>query len=428
MFHRPHVKEVVEQVLDESIMSIIAITGPRQVGKTTIALQAGRQLTQLGIPCRYISIDNLEADVRGWKEIGGPDFNDIVHIDTDPSQQALISIWNEARSDALQLKQGFVLFLDEIQTIPHWSNTVKALWDSDRLKNCPLHIVILGSAAWRMLTGLNESLLGRFDEIPISHWSFPEVAKAFSFTLDEYMFLGGYPGALKRVSDDKNIAKWKNHILRSIVNPAIDRDIVGLQRVRKPALMRHLVDLAPFYSGQIISYDKLLGHLQEAGNISTITRYLDLLSDAGLMTSLSRYTSSPHLGKASSPKLNVLNTALMTAKSDYSFQEALADRSFWGRIVESAVGAHLLNTKEIATRVYYWRDKKKQYEVDYVIQRGPHLLAIEVKTKSVSSHSGLAEFSNRFPHAKTMIIGPSGVPFNEFFTYTTNEWIMDQCE
>ncbi|MCY4159950.1 MAG: ATP-binding protein [Bacteroidetes bacterium] len=428
MYERSYVKQIIDQIVDLSIMSILAITGPRQVGKTTIALQAGSRLTQLGIPWRYISLDQIDSDVTGWPVMRTYNTNNISHVDASANEQTLIAHWEKARSDALQSKQGFVLFLDEIQTIPRWSNIVKGLWDTDRRKNCPLRIVILGSAAWRMLTGLNESLLGRFDEIQISHWSFYEVAKAFGFTVDEYIFLGGYPGALRRISQDRDLSKWKTHILSSIVKPAIERDIVGLQRVRKPALMRHLVDLAPRYSGQIISYDKLLGHLQDAGNISTIARYLDLLSDAGLMTGFSRYTSSPHLGKASSPKLNVYNTAIMTAKSDYSFQEAYSDRPFWGRIVESAVGAHLLNTKEVATQIYYWRDRKKQLEVDYVIKRGPHLLGMEVKTGNVSSHSGLEEFETRFPHAKTMIVGPGGVPFNEYFSFTANEWVQDQCE
>jgi len=428
MFKRSYVNHIVDQIIDDSIMSIIAITGPRQVGKTTIALQAGNHLTGIGIPWRYISLDSIESDVTGWPKMGLHNGGGISHIDTSPDQQTLIALWNQARVDSLQSEKGFVLFLDEIQSIPQWSNIVKALWDTDRRKNHPLRVVILGSAAWRMLTGLNESLVGRFDEIPIPHWSFHEVAKAFGFSVEEYMFLGGYPGALNRVPSDRNLLKWKTHVLRSIVNPAIDRDIVGLQRVRKPSLMRHLVDIAPLYSSQIISYDKLLGHLQDAGNISTITRYLDLLSDAGLMTRLSRYTSSPHLGKASSPKLNVFNTALMTAKSDYSLQEALSDRSFWGRIVESAVGAHLLNTKETATQIFYWRDKKKQFEVDYVIKRGPHVLGIEVKTRHAASHSGLKEFECHFSNAKTMIVGPSGIPFHEFFSFTTNEWVQSQCK
>ncbi len=427
MYERSYVNQIMDYILDSSIMSIIAITGPRQVGKTTLALQVGNHLTRVRIPWRYISLDNAESNMVGWPQISAHNSRDIFHIHTSPDAQTLIALWNQAREDSLHSDKGFVLFLDEIQTISQWSNVVKALWDTDQREKSPLRVVILGSAAWRMLTGLSESLVGRFDEIPVPHWSFREVAQAFGMSIEQYMFFGGYPGALKRVLPNNHLSKWKFHILRSILNPVIDRDIVGLQRVRKPELMRHLVDLAPRYSGQIIAYDKLLGHLQEAGNISTITRYLDLLSDAGLMTRLSRYTSSPHLGKSSSPKLNVLNTAIMTSKSDYSFDEAIGDRSFWGRVVESAIGAHLLNTKEVATQVFYWRDKNnKQLEVDYVIKRGPHLLGLEVKTKEVASHSGLKEFKSRFPHSKTMIIGPGGIPFNEFFSLTTNEWVKDQ--
>ena len=185
--------------------------------------------------------------------------------------------------------------------------------------------------------------------------------------------------------------------------------------------MRQLVDLVPYYSAQLISYNKLLGQLHDAGNTTTIARYLDLLSDAGLITALSRYTPAPHLGRASSPKINVLNTALMTAPTGHSLQEAQADRSYWGRVVESAVGAHLYNNKGVSTRIHYWRDPP--HEVDYVIARGPHLLGIEVKSGGLRSREGLDKFKARFPRANTIVVGPSGIPFSDFFSFTADEWL-----
>ena len=238
-------------------------------------------------------------------------------------------------------------------------------------------------------------------------------------------FFGGYPGALSNGLDSTKLADWQRYILGSILNPITNRDIMGLARIRKPALMRQLVDLATRYSSQLISYNKLLGQLQDAGNTTTISRYLDLLSDAYILTSLSPYARAPHRTRASSPKLNVLNTALMTAQSGYSFEQARADRSFWGRVVESSVGAHLYNTRGPATRIHFWR--APPHDVDFVIERGPHLVAIEVKSRKSFTQQGLDAFKERFPYAKTLMVGTKGVPINEFFSLTTEEWIEQLC-
>ena len=323
--------------------------------------------------------------------------------------------------------RGLVLILDEIQTIPRWSNVVKGLWDGDRRSRRPLKTVILGSAPWSLLTGLHESLAGRFDPLPVAHWSFREMARAFDFTLDEYLFLGGYPGSVHGRPGTWNLDAWQRHIVRAITTPAIDRDIVQLTRIRKPALMRQLMDLAPRHSGQIMSYNKLLGQLRDAGNVTTVAQYLGQLSDAGLITGLGRYAPSPHRSRAASPKLNVLNTALMTAVSGYSMEQAMAASDYWGRVVESAVGAHLWNTRGVATRIHYWRDRaRRANEVDFVVERGPHLLGIEVKSgRRGGRTAGLDAFAKRFPHAKTLVVGTGGLPFNEFLSLDAEEWLNE---
>ena len=402
-------------------MRIVAITGPRQTGKTTIAVRACQRLGKSGFACWYVAMD--DPTPAEFPSPGPLDAVEAVPVGATPDEQWLVELWERARRAALRSERGLVLVLDEIQLVPHWSGIVKGLWDGDRRSECPLRVVILGSAPWRMLTGLNESLAGRFDALPATHWSLREMAQAFDLTVEEYLFFGGYPGALSDGSGTDRLVAWREHIARSIVAPAIDRDIVGLTRVTKPALMRQLMELAPQYSGQIMSYNKLLGQLQDAGNTTTVARYLDLLSDAGLVTGLSRYTPAPHLGRASSPKLNVLNTALMTAPSGYTLEEARADRSYWGRIVESAVGAHLFNTRATGTRIHYWRDPPR--EVDFVVARGPHLLGIEVKSGRRRQISGLDTFTDRFRDAKTLVVGTGGVPLHEFLSLSAEEWLEE---
>ena len=419
---RQHVQAIVQLVQAGSTKRIVAITGPRQTGKTTIALTACRLLRDRGYGYWYVALDDPS---RSDYSIHGASHNwETVPMGAVPDVRWLTKLWERARREAFR-SQRLVLVLDEIQLIPDWSTTVKGLWDGDRRTKCPLHVVILGSAPWRMLTGLSEGLVGRFDALPVTHWLLQEMRLAFGLSLDEYLFFGGYPGAMVKEFNRTRLATWRNHVARSIVAPAMDRDIIGLTRVAKPALLRRLIELAPMYSGQIMSHKKLLGQLTDRGNSTTIARYLDLLSDAGLVAGLTRYTPAPHLGRASPPKLNVLNTALMTSLFGYTFEEARNDRTYWGRIVESAVGAHLYNTADTATKVYYWRDKNGKHEVDFVLARGPHLLGLEVKSGRLKGRSGLNAFSERFDNAKTAIVGTGGIPLSKFLSQSADHWLEE---
>ena len=280
------------------------------------------------------------------------------------------------------------------------------LWDADRARESPLHVVILGSAPLLMQSGLNESLAGRFEPIHVTHWSFPEMAEAFGFTLDQYIYFGGYPGVARYVGDE---LRWCNHVLHALVEPNIEKDVLAMVRVDKPALLRRLFGLGIDHSGQILSYNKMLGQLQDAGNTTTLARYLDLLSKAGLLAGLPKYAVRAPRRKGSSPKLNVLNTALMTAGSGYTFDEARADRTFWGRIVESAAGAHLFNTADPGLQVHYWREGS--HEVDFVLKRGPRLVAVEVKSGAKSGNlRGMEEFIRRFQPECSLVVGANALP------------------
>ena len=418
MYERNHVQKLTDLISVNPHMHMIALTGPRQAGKTTIALQACTRFAKSGIPSWYFASDDpgpAQSYQGKWAA------HDHIRMGGLSDGQSLVDLWENARKVSLQSDRGLVLFLDEIHMIPNWSRLVKGLWDRDRREGHLIHAVILGSAAWKMLTGTGESLTGRFRTLPVTHWSFPEMAQVFGLTLDEYIFFGGYPGALTKELDPARLQNWHNYVTNAILRPVVDKDIAGLERVRKPELMRQLIELAPHYSSQLISYNKLLGQLQDAGNTTTIARYLDLLSDAYIMTALSRYTPSPHVGKASPPKLNVLNTALMTVSSRYTFEGAKADRSFWGRVIESSVGAHLLNTRGSITEIYFWRNPP--YEVDYVISHDRNLVGVEVKSGKTRTRKGLVAFKERFPHAKTLMLGPNNIPLNEFFSFTTDEWL-----
>lgn len=404
-FQRPRLNELVDFLTGPYPPRIVALTGPRQTGKTTMIRQA---LRRVDIPSRYFPVDERLAKHAYQRSEEGDSVRTTWLLDT----------WEKARRDAEQSARGFVLALDEIQYVKGWSTIVKTQWDRDRRTGCPLRVIVCGSAPWTMLTGGHETIVGRCMPVHADHWSFSEMSAAFGFSVDEYLFFGGYPGTAREVTNPK---VWRKAVLDTIIAPAIERDIVALTRVDKPSLMRRLMELAARYSGQMLSYNKMLGQLQEAGNTTTLATYLDLLSDAGLVTGLPRYSAKPYPGRASSPKLNVLNTALMTAPLTYTFEEARADRTFWGRLVEGGVGAHLHNTAGHAVELSSWTDGA--HEVDFVLSRGPNLVGIEVRSgPRLGRLSGLEEFRKRFPGARTLVVGDRGVPLAEFLSHPARYW------
>lgn len=407
-FERAQV-DLLRKRLSEPPNFMVVVAGPRQIGKSTAVRQA---LT--GKPYNFVAVDQPEFDIfdsSASRPIPG----------APPTADWLVLQWIQARAkaNALAGDQPFVLAIDEVQKIPRWSEVVKGLWDEDRSKGVALHVVLLGSSPWLMQKGLTESLAGRYELIRMNHWSYPEMQHAFDFSLDEYLYFGGYPGSAHLIRDER---RWREYVRNALVYPAIEKDILQMTRVDKPALLRTLFELGCALSGQIISYTKLLGQLQDAGNTVTLAHYLELLSQAGMLTGLPKYSGQQHRQRASSPKLNALNTALISAQASYTFAEARSDRSHWGRLVESSVGAHLFNTAPDNCQVHYWRESPD--EVDFVLSNGRKIVAIEVKS---SPHSpmlkGMAAFVERNKKAKQLLVGADGLPLAELLSNPTEHWL-----
>lgn len=411
-FRRQQVQTLVERI-EEKPRRLIAVFGPRQTGKTTAALQALAATRLAGL---HVAADEPES-----VPAGGPLPTDADSFEIGPPERDsrwLERVWRDSRQKAWNSDRGFVLVLDEIHKVERWSDVVKGLWDADRKSGCPLRVVLIGSAPLLMKAGMDESLAGRFETIRFEHWSYLEMAEAFGFTLDQYVYFGGCPGAAGLVGDPD---RWGGYVRSALIEPSIERDVLEMQRVDKPALLRQLFEFGSRCSGQILSYNKMLGHLQDAGNTTTLTRYLHLLSQAGLLTGLSNHTGGPVSVRASTPKLNVLDTAFMAAVGGYGFEEARADRSHWGRMVESSVGAHLVNTASSSTTVKYWRHRND--EVDFVLQRGPNLIGIEVKSGVTPARSSaISAFMQRCSPRAVLTVG-ADVTLDEFLSRPADHWI-----
>ncbi len=393
MKKRPIFQQLLKR-LEEPRKFIQVLLGPRQVGKTTLALQAAETINQ---PYHYCSADLVTLQNLSWLELE----------------------WGTAREMVRGGGSG-LLIIDEVQKIPRWSEVIKSLWDEDTRNQINLRVMILGSSPWLIQKGMTESLAGRFEVLPITHWSFHEMNLSFGYSLEQYIYFGGYPGAAS-LADIHDSGRWMHYINDSLIETTISRDILLMTQVNKPVLLRRLFQLGATYSGQILSYTKMLGELQDAGNTTTLAHYLELLSGAGLIGGIQKYASQKVRQKGSSPKLCVYNTALMSAQTLKSFAEAKDDRAYWGHLVESAVGAYLLNSiRGTSIELFYWREGDR--EVDFVLRKGVHLIAVEVKSGIGSIRkSALDEFIKSYEPFRVILVGEGGIPLDKFLRISVNE-------
>ncbi|PKO98479.1 MAG: AAA family ATPase [Bacteroidetes bacterium HGW-Bacteroidetes-8] len=392
MFERPYLKSIKSRI-EEPRKFIQVILGPRQVGKTTMVTQLISQLSTLNL---YESADAVTATNSVW----------------------LTQVWESAR---LRLKTTgateLLLIIDEIQKIDNWSEIVKQQWDKDTLDCINIKVIILGSSRLLIQKGLTESLAGRFETLYLGHWSYPEMQQAFGWNIQQYVYFGGYPGSATLINDEE---RWKNYIKDSLIETSISKDILMLTRVDKPSLLKRLFEVGCQYSGQILSYSKIVGQLQDAGNTTTLANYLKLLSDCGLLGGLDKFAGDIIRKRGSSPKFQVYNNSLITSQINTTYQKATANPELWGRLTESSVGTHLIN-HSISQRynLYYWREGN--YEVDFILENGNKVIGLEVKSGLKAKNAGMSVFADKFHPDKLLLIGTGGVPYDEFLKINPKE-------
>lgn len=378
MFQRYQVSTIASRMTgtDNPLMQVVV--GPRQTGKSTMIAQA---LRQIDMERSFVSADDALIPDSEWLEME----------------------WQQARNMTGRGSNPVILAIDEVQKIPHWSRAVKSLYDADRRTDTPVRVILSGSYSLLLHKGLEDSLMGRFELIHSPHWSLEECMQAFGYDLNDYLYFGGYPGAA-RFADDE--IRWSAYVRESIIEPTISQDVLALSDIRKPALMRALFRLGAAYSAQELSYNKMLGQLQDAGNTVTLAHYLDLLGKAGMLCGLPKFDQKPTQRRKSSPRLMVFDTSLMTAADGLGRKAYETDPSRRGHLVESAVGARLLaRAPEEGFELFWWREGTE--EVDFVARRAESLSAVEVKSGNESRQSGMEAFLARYPHAKRIVVGGS---------------------
>lgn len=385
-YKRPQFAEVFDR-MNEPRKFIQVLAGPRQVGKSTLIDQV---LAECQIPHYLYNADGVDENDTDW----------------------IRRIWESTRTlmDTRQQTEA-VLVIDEIHKIKRWSEIVKREWDADTRGKRQLKLFILGSSRLMLRKGLTESLAGRFELIRLGHWTLQEMEDAFGWTLDEWIYYGGYPGSASLIKD---MRRWKKYIKESLVAPAIEKDIILTSNIYKPALMKQLFELGCTYSAELLSLTKALGQLQDAGNVTTLSSYLEILNQCNLLAGLQKYANDEARRYQSVPKYQVYNNALLTAYKGTSYEKDRIDPQIWGRWVESAVGAYLLGgAEEGSYNVYYWRERSN--EVDFNIVRQGEVIALEVKSGRRGMNSGLPKFCELFQPKHALVIGTDGIPFDDFF-------------
>lgn len=385
MIQRVQLQQVKSRINEERKF-IQVIMGPRQVGKTTLINQL---LQQIDMEYHFVSADAIIDSNFVWIE----------------------QVWETARIKLRQSKaQELLLVIDEVQKIQNWSEFIKLQWDKDTYEKKNIKVILLGSSRLLIQKGLTESLAGRFETIYLGHWSYAEMSTAFGWDVEQYIYFGAYPGTASLINDEE---RWKNYVKDALIETSISKDILMLTRVDKPALLKRLFELGSLYSGQILSYTKILGQLQDSGNTTTLSHYLQLLSDSGLLGGIEKFAGDVVRIRSSSPKFQVFNNALFTAQDIYSFQSVKMKPEYWGRLVESAIGSHLINNSYSERfNLNYWRENNN--EVDFVLEKDRKLISIEVKSGNRSANKGMSQFSQKFSPKRNLLIGTGGISVEEF--------------
>lgn len=387
MYKRPDY-QLIKRRLEEERKFIQVVMGARQVGKSTVVKQV---LKDLDVPYQFFSADNVPATNSTW----------------------VSDCWAAVRS----LKKNndwrsVILVIDEIQKIANWSEVVKKEWDDDTFHDYDIKVLLLGSSRVLLEKGLFESLAGRFEEIRMSHWSYPEMKECFGFSLEQYLFYGGYPGAASLIDDDD---RFQQYIQSSIIEATINKDILMDTPISKPALLRQTFELGAAYSGQLLSLNKMLGALQDAGNTATLAGYIHLLEESGLLCGLQKFSIDTARRKASIPKLQVYNNALKRVYNPFTFEQTIRDRKIWGHIFESGIGAYLVSQAFIHRfEVFYWRERND--EVDFILCKKGSVVAIEVKSNAEKKTDGLAKFRQLFRPQSSFIVGDGGIEAEDFLS------------
>ena len=303
LYERQHLS-ILKSRMAEPRRRMQIIMGPRQVGKSTLV---GQYVDGIDTPYDFFAADGVNREDTTW----------------------IPARWQEARMKMdLHGEKERILIIDEVQKIKTWSGQVKKEWDRDTREKRNLKVILLGSSRVLLQKGLDESLEGRFESLKMGYWEWHEMRDAFGFTIQQYIYFGGFPGLAPDIKDED---RWRDLMEGTIIPPILTRDILEIDEIRHPALLRQVFELACIESARELSLTKMRGTMN-SGTVPTIKSYLEALDKTMLVKPLQKYSPSPVKEKNSIPKMQVYNSAFRNRYGTYTFEEAVTDSTEWGPI------------------------------------------------------------------------------------------------
>jgi predicted AAA+ superfamily ATPase len=337
---------MIERSIESSVLSdfnsgkVIIITGSRQTGKTTLAGEIARRS---GLKYKWFNAD--EPDVRSWL--------------TDPTSTELKQLFGDAS----------LVVIDEAQRILNIGITLKLA-----VENIPaVQVIATGSSALELTGNINEPLTGRKREYILYPFSFQELARDTTKIeerrlLERRMIFGLYPEVVNNPGKEEKI-------LNSLADSYLFKDILSLEKIRKPALLEKIILALALQTGSEVSFNKI-GRMVGADN-QTVERYIDLLRKVYVVFSLSSFSRNLRNELKKSTKIyfwdNGIRNMLIKNFNPLSLRNDTG--ALWENYLITERMKYLQYSMKYVSS-YFWRTSQQQ-EIDYVEIRDGIIHAFE---------------------------------------------------
>lgn len=371
-------KEIYQSVvsaLANNNSKILIVEGPRQAGKTTMVQRA---LNELGLKATYANADNEYTDNRLF-----------IH-----------NAWEKKRRSA----NSQLIVLDNIQHIRNWSTLLQAEYEADMAIGKQPRVVLIAASCAPFYRDMETDFMQQNSTIlRLSLWTWADMRDAFGWSLDQYIFFGGYPGLGEIVAKGR---PWRNYVRSKLIEPALTNDILIDVRLYKPHVLLQILEEGISYQGEVRSLNGILENTDGAGNTIILSTYLEFLHNAHILYAIRKYSEMMDRRRASIPKMQVHGNAIAAYYKNWRFPKTLQQDKKRHEILLSAVGAHLLNRSflEGYKITCFW---DRYSSIDFIISdsRGRDILINLCRPKA---DNALAYFTRHYGSFRTILVGDGG--------------------
>lgn len=362
---RPYLPRQAEQYVGQLARQFpaVAIVGPRQVGKTSLA-------------------QHLAAQWPG----------DTVYLDLETPAD-----FNKLKEPLLYLEplQDKTVILDEVQRVPGLFPVLRGLIDRHRV---PGRFILLGSASPELIRDASESLAGRIAYFELPPLSRIEVSSETDFRT--HWLRGGFPESLLAADDEQSL-RWRDNFIRTY----LERDLPMLGLSANPVLTRRLWTMLAHYSGNLL----VLENLGNAMGISspTVRRYIDFFEAAYLIRRIPPWFANISKRLVKSPKLYIRDTGVLHALLDIGTVDQLHGHPVLGASWEGYVIQEIATMLPPRHELYFYRTQDGTEADLVVVKAGVPDLLLEIKYSSTPAVTkGMRIAANDLQTRRNLVVAP----------------------